>query len=315
MFAHVESCPGPSTVKEPPERSATTLQLGATQRQHSKSLERLPTLAYSMLKENALRKKMAELGISNQGPRNLLEKRHKEWVTLWNANCDAARPKSRAELLRDLDMWERTQGGRAPTTGRAMQNAALIKDKEFDGSAWAAKHDTSFRDLIASARKSNAQARKKPEAELEQSSKEDTPGGYTTQQSMEGQGSVVSVIPQQPLASAPQDIQRMHYTMREEGAVRILGEQPENAPREPSEAVNASRPLLDGSGLSAAVEASGPLPGQPNFGATEASRPPLGGSGPSEPREASGPPPGEPNFGATPDANEVNRAEPSVYAT
>ncbi|KFH42064.1 Postreplication repair E3 ubiquitin-protein ligase-like protein [Hapsidospora chrysogenum ATCC 11550] len=345
VFAHVESCPGPSTEKEPPERSAATLQLGATQRQHNRSLERLPTLAYSMLKENALRKKMAELGISNQGPRNLLEKRHKEWVTLWNANCDAARPKSRAELLRDLDMWERTQGGRAPTTGRAVQNAALIKDKEFDGSAWAAKHDTSFRDLIASAKKSNAQARKKPEAELEQTSKEGSPGYYAIpQESMEGEGSMEPVVPQQPLASAPKDIQRMDYTMREEEAIRIPGEQSENAPREPSEAVEAPRPLLDGSGLSAAVEASGPLPGQPNvrkteasrpslgesgpsepreasgplpgqtnFGETGATRPPLGESGPSEPREASGHPPGEPNFGGTPDANEVSRSKNQVF--
>jgi E3 ubiquitin-protein ligase RAD18 len=261
------------------------MQLGATQRQHNKSFERLPTLAYSMLKENALRKKMAELGISNQGPRNLLEKRHKEWVTLWNANCDAARPKSRAELLRDLDMWERTQGGRAPTTGRAMQNAALIKDKEFDGSAWAAKHDTSFRDLIASARKSNAQARKKPEAELEQSSKENAPGDYAIPQpSMEGEGSVAPVIPQQTLASAPEDIQRMDYTMREGEATRLPGEQSENAPREPSEAVVASRPPPGGSGTSAAVERSGP-------------------------------PPDEPNFGATHDANEINRSEPRIDAT
>jgi E3 ubiquitin-protein ligase RAD18 len=116
-----------------------------------------------MYKEAALRKKLADMGIPNQGPRHLLERRHKEWTMLWNANCDAAQPKSRSELLKDLDIWERTQGGRAPVTGRAAQNAAIIKDKDFDGSAWAAQHDNSFKDLIANARKSRLEAKKKVE--------------------------------------------------------------------------------------------------------------------------------------------------------
>lgn len=166
MFSHLESCPGPASEPKQPEHNAIA-QLGATQRQHNKTLERLPALSYGMLKDNALRKKMAELGISNQGSRQLLEKRHKEWVTLWNANCDAARPKKRGELLQDLDMWERTQGSRAPTSGKALQNAVIIKDKDFDGSAWAAKHDTSFKDLIANAKKSSAQARKGQEESKE----------------------------------------------------------------------------------------------------------------------------------------------------
>jgi E3 ubiquitin-protein ligase RAD18 len=120
-------------------------------------------LNYSMYKEAALRKKLADMGIPNQGQRHLLERRHKEWTMLWNANCDAAQPKARSELLKDLDVWERTQGGRAPVTGRAAQNAAIIKDKDFDGSAWAAQYDNSFKDLIANARKSRLEAKKKVE--------------------------------------------------------------------------------------------------------------------------------------------------------
>ncbi|KAL6790112.1 hypothetical protein J3E68DRAFT_413313 [Trichoderma sp. SZMC 28012] len=165
VFGHLESCPGPSAANSSNNavNSDTTFSFGQSHRRQQKTLERLPPLNYSMLKEQALRKKMADLGISNQGPRILLEKRHKEWLTLWNANCDAAIPKKRSELLHDLEGWERTQGGRAPTTGRAIQTAAVIKDKEFDGAAWAAKHDTSFKDLIASARKSRLEAKKKTE--------------------------------------------------------------------------------------------------------------------------------------------------------
>ncbi|KAL7821100.1 hypothetical protein V8C26DRAFT_392505 [Trichoderma gracile] len=165
VFGHLESCPGPlaASPSKPAPASDTAPTFAQSHRKQQKTLERLPPLNYSMLKEQALRKKMSDLGISNQGPRILLEKRHKEWLTLWNANCDAAVPKKRSELLHDLETWERTQGGRAPTMGRVAQTAAVIKDKDFDGAAWAARHDSSFRDLIANARRSRQEATKKTE--------------------------------------------------------------------------------------------------------------------------------------------------------
>ncbi|RMJ14669.1 hypothetical protein CDV36_005675 [Fusarium kuroshium] len=160
VFKHLETCTGPKPQQRKAGSSSTSV---GNQQPQRKAPERLPTMNYSMYKDQALRKKLGELGISNQGSRMLLERRHKEWVTLWNANCDAAKPKKRSELLHDLDIWERTQGGRAPTTGRAALNAAIIKDKDFDGAAWAAKHDDSFKDLIASARKTRLQAKKQAE--------------------------------------------------------------------------------------------------------------------------------------------------------
>lgn len=111
-----------------------------------------------MLKDTALRKKMGELGLSTAGSRQMLEKRHQEWITLWNANCDSAKPKERSELMHDLEVWERTMGSRAPTMSRAANIGVQIKDKDFDGAAWATKHDTSFKDLIAKARGSRNKA-------------------------------------------------------------------------------------------------------------------------------------------------------------
>lgn len=153
VFKHLESCTGPP---EPSTNghSSSTSSSSNFRKPSTNAPERLPAINYSMLKDNAFRKKLAEIGISNSGPRSLLEKRHKEWITLWNANCDAAKPKSRNQLLRDLDTWEKTQGGRAPTSGRMVQSAALIKDKDFDGKAWASTHDDSFRELIENARRS-----------------------------------------------------------------------------------------------------------------------------------------------------------------
>jgi len=116
--------------------------------------ERLPQLHYSMVKDNVLRKKLSDLGISAGGSRQLLEKRYTEWVTLWNANCDATKPKSKSELKKELGVWERTQGSIA---GSSKQDpGAQIRDKDFDGKAYSTKYDDSFKQLIANARKKPA---------------------------------------------------------------------------------------------------------------------------------------------------------------
>jgi E3 ubiquitin-protein ligase RAD18 len=130
------------------------LQPGPTSPQKpSKKPDQLPQLNYSLFKDTALRKKLQELGISAQGSRPLLERRHTEWVTLWNANCDASRPRKKIDLLHELDVWERTQGARVPSSNGGINPASQILHKDFDGAGWAAKHDVSFQNLIASARK------------------------------------------------------------------------------------------------------------------------------------------------------------------
>jgi E3 ubiquitin-protein ligase RAD18 len=151
-----------------------------------------------MLKDTALRKKMAELGLSTQGSRQMLEKRHQEWVTIWNANCDSARPKRRSELLHDLEVWERTVGTRAPTMSRSVNLGAQIKDKDFDGAAWAAKHDTSFKDLIAKARGSKNKVHQK---EDEVSKFEQPSPAPDLRRSEEGGSSSASPVPAPPKAT------------------------------------------------------------------------------------------------------------------
>ncbi|KAK0712278.1 hypothetical protein B0T21DRAFT_415848 [Apiosordaria backusii] len=141
----------------------------------AKAPERLPTLQYSMVKDQALRKIMRDLGLSAAGNRPMLEARHREWLTLWNANCDSAHPKTRAALFQDLQAWERTIGTMAPTSSKAVSTGAQIKDKDFDGGAWAAKHDSSFKDLIANARRSRQMAEQKARgAAAEEAAKQGT---------------------------------------------------------------------------------------------------------------------------------------------
>ncbi|TKA33794.1 hypothetical protein B0A50_00630 [Salinomyces thailandicus] len=135
--------------------------------QNTRPQDRLAELNYSLLKENAMRKKLEELGIPGWGAKQLMVKRHTEWVNLWNANCDSRHPRSKRELLGDLDTWERTQGGRA--YGGQNSLATNIMRKEFDGAGWASKNKDDFSRLIADAKrkKGNPASAESPTKEQE----------------------------------------------------------------------------------------------------------------------------------------------------
>ncbi|OAX85156.1 DNA repair protein rad18 [Emergomyces africanus] len=155
VFAHLDSCTGSPDTPKPPI-SFRPLRLRSPDRPLKQSPpthvpKRLPTLNYSLLKDTVLRRKLKELGIPDWGPKPLLQKRHTEWMNIWNANCDSKVPKSKRELLRELDIWERTQGGQAPTAS-SLSTAYSVMRKDFDASAWSTTHGDDYKTLIASAR-------------------------------------------------------------------------------------------------------------------------------------------------------------------
>ncbi|PLB51211.1 putative Postreplication repair E3 ubiquitin-protein ligase rad18 [Aspergillus steynii IBT 23096] len=149
VFLHLDSCSGDPA---PPKKTTFgSLQpMPPARQQPINKPERLPVINYSILKENVLRKKLKDLGIPNWGPRPLIQRRHTEWMNLWNANCDSKTPKSKRELLNELDVWERTQGGNAAAP---METANSVMRKDFDSAAWSTDHDSDFKRLIANARK------------------------------------------------------------------------------------------------------------------------------------------------------------------
>ncbi|KAE8313328.1 hypothetical protein BDV41DRAFT_261621 [Aspergillus transmontanensis] len=149
VFQHLDNCTGDPA---PPKKiSFGSLQpMSPASRTPNKAPERLPTINYSLLKDNVLRKKLKDLGIPNWGPRPLLQRRHTEWMNLWNANCDSKTPKSKRELLHELGVWERTQGGSANPSA---ESAGSVMRKDFDATAWSTTHESDFKQLIANARK------------------------------------------------------------------------------------------------------------------------------------------------------------------
>ena len=163
VFTHLDTCTSNTGDTASPQKNAKPTSIAYTQPSGANQRERLPTLAYSMLNDNALRKKLKELGISNQGPKLLMQKRHTEWVNLWNANSDSRTPRSKRELLKELEVWERTQGRQiAHNIG---PNGVMAKD--FDSDAYVRSNKNDFDDLI---RKAREKAKAKTEDNKEEKS-------------------------------------------------------------------------------------------------------------------------------------------------
>jgi E3 ubiquitin-protein ligase RAD18 len=97
-----------------------------------------------------------------------MRRRHIEWLNIHNSNCDAdervRRPKR--QLLRELEEWENTQGGKADV------KESKFMRKDFDGTGYAKSHKSDFDDLIAQARKKRAVP--KPADEKEANGDRDT---------------------------------------------------------------------------------------------------------------------------------------------
>ncbi|KAH0847568.1 Postreplication repair E3 ubiquitin-protein ligase rad18 [Fonsecaea pedrosoi] len=154
-----------SPAPPPNSRIATPGTIAYTQRKPSKQQERLPFINYSLLADNALRRKLRDLGIPDHGSKDLMRRRHTEWVNLWNANCDSSNPVTKRELLRELKIWEDTLGrqlDRSSTTG--------FMAKDFDREHHVKSQKSNFDDLIRQAR-----ARKPKVPEEQKSSAAENP--------------------------------------------------------------------------------------------------------------------------------------------
>lgn len=173
---HLDRCEDEKEAEKKAKSRTPTAGLSsarASQRNTPRPQDRISELNYSLLKETAMRKKMDELGLPSFGSKQLMVRRHTEWVNLWNANCDSSNARSKRDLLHDLDTWERTQGGRAPTTNQGYG----IMRKDFDGNGWANKNKDDFSRLIADARRKKTTAPANAEPDHKEDKLSATPNG------------------------------------------------------------------------------------------------------------------------------------------
>lgn len=152
VFPHLDQCDGadesPLDQKEQAAKRKQSSSVAYTVPSPSKARKRLGALNYSLLTEAALRKKLAEIGIPSHGSKPLMQRRHMEWMSLWNASADSSNPMSKRELLRELDIWERTQGRQIANA----QGPSGVMAKEFDAEGWTRTNKDDFADLIKKAK-------------------------------------------------------------------------------------------------------------------------------------------------------------------
>ncbi|KAG4302635.1 hypothetical protein PCANB_001143 [Pneumocystis canis] len=100
-----------------------------------------PKLNYALLSESKLRSELKSLGLNITGNKVDLQRRHAEWINLWNANIDSKTPVDKQVLLKRLNKWDQEQS-----------KSSIIKhtiDKD-----WTKIHKTEFKKLIQNARQS-----------------------------------------------------------------------------------------------------------------------------------------------------------------
>jgi E3 ubiquitin-protein ligase RAD18 len=147
-------------LRQPARSNHSTNNGSGSNQPRSRPQDRINQLHYSSMKDSQFSKKLKDLGIPAWGSKQLMINRHREWVNIWNANCDSASPRTQRELLRDLDTWERTQGGRAPGPNALSTN---IMRKDFDGAAYSRNHQDDFSKLIEEARRKRQSSAAKDE--------------------------------------------------------------------------------------------------------------------------------------------------------
>ncbi|NXX96389.1 RAD18 ligase, partial [Centropus bengalensis] len=109
-------------------------------------------VVYNLLSDRDLKKKLKEHGLSTQGTRQQLIKRHQEFVHMFNAQCDSLTPKSVAEVVKELEMNEkiRVQLESNKTGGNILTFTKDQTEEEIDEihTDYRNKHRSEFQFLV-----------------------------------------------------------------------------------------------------------------------------------------------------------------------
>ncbi|XP_036037458.1 E3 ubiquitin-protein ligase RAD18 isoform X2 [Onychomys torridus] len=117
----------------------------------------LPKTVYNLLSDRDLKKKMKQHGLSIQGNKQQLIKRHQEFVHMYNAQCDALHPKSAAEIVQEVENMEKTR--MRLEASKLNENVMVFTkdqtEKEIDEihSKYRKKHQNAFQLLVDQAKK------------------------------------------------------------------------------------------------------------------------------------------------------------------
>nr|XP_048294501.1 E3 ubiquitin-protein ligase RAD18 isoform X3 [Myodes glareolus] len=117
----------------------------------------LPKTVYNLLSDRDLKKKLKQYGLSIQGNKQQLIKRHQEFVHMYNSQCDALHPKSVAEIVQEIENMEKTR--MRLEASKLNENVMVFTkdqtEKEIDEihSKYRKRHQSEFQLLVNQAKK------------------------------------------------------------------------------------------------------------------------------------------------------------------
>ncbi|XP_065937906.1 micronuclear linker histone polyprotein [Magallana gigas] len=157
-------------------------------------------LVYNLMSERDIKKKLKEVGLSTAGDKKTLVRRHHDFVMLYNSECDALKPKSVQEIVKEVEKTENIRNRSRTDHSRLLieknSSPATIEKAQ---KIYMKKHKSHFSDLIAETKKRMREQRMKqkkssdgnpgPESETENSVTEASDTGTVgTQSESEGEG-------------------------------------------------------------------------------------------------------------------------------
>ncbi|XP_072136751.1 E3 ubiquitin-protein ligase RAD18 isoform X2 [Mobula birostris] len=135
----------------------------------------LPKLVYNLLSDRDLKKKLKEYGLSTQGSKAQLIKRHQEFIQMYNSQCDSLNPKSAKDIAKEIEKNEKT---RAQLEAKVVENAMKFtkdqSEEEIDAlhKDYRIKHKGEFQKLITEVKKRWQSKVKKLKSEQDEETEE-----------------------------------------------------------------------------------------------------------------------------------------------
>ncbi|XP_044026645.1 E3 ubiquitin-protein ligase RAD18 isoform X2 [Siniperca chuatsi] len=111
-------------------------------------------LVYNLLSLQELKRRLKECHLSVQGSRDQLIKRHREFVHIYNAQCDSLNPKSAEDIAKELEASEKIRNQLQGKAKPIMVFSKNQSEKEIDEmhSNYRKQHSSDFSRLIAQVR-------------------------------------------------------------------------------------------------------------------------------------------------------------------
>ncbi|XP_069592307.1 E3 ubiquitin-protein ligase RAD18 isoform X1 [Ranitomeya imitator] len=107
-------------------------------------------VVYNLLSERDLKKRLKEVGLSTQGSKQQMVRRHQEFLHMYNAQCDSLNPKSAAEIVSEIEKNEKVRSALGAKQENGMTFTKDQSEEQIDQihQDYRRKHNSEFQQLI-----------------------------------------------------------------------------------------------------------------------------------------------------------------------